>query len=114
MVRGPKPTDQAPTPPQDFAQVPPRDLYPTSDIRFVMHEVGKLTANVERLISDVQDQGGKLDAIRHQVSFIKGALAASGVLISVLVVVVGFFLSSKWDSILAAVKTVQTLVQKSP
>jgi len=37
-----------------------------SDIRFVIHEVGKLTSKVDRLIDDVGKQGGKDDAVRHQ------------------------------------------------
>lgn len=49
MARGSSKPPEQPTPPQDFAQVPPppRDLYATSDIRFVMMEIGKLNANVD-------------------------------------------------------------------
>lgn len=102
MVKSPKNPEQ-PTTPAEFAQVPPRDLYPTSDIRFVLVEVGKLSASVERLIEDVNSQSGKVDAIRHQVSFIKGAMWASGILIAAVIAIGGFVLSSKWDAVVAAV-----------
>jgi hypothetical protein len=55
-----------------------QDLYPTSDIRFVIHEIGKLTAKVDRLIDDVAKHGDKIDAVRHQVTFVKGALWVIG------------------------------------
>ena len=58
-------------PPDVFADMPPRDLHPTSDIRFVMIEVGKLSANVERLILDVATHGAKIDALRHQVKHVQ-------------------------------------------
>lgn len=107
MARGgPKTPDQTSTP-QDYPQVPPRDLYPTSDIRFVMVEVGKLTANVERLIGDVSSQGDKLDEIKHRVSFIKGAIWASAAFFTVLIAVVSFFLSEKWATLEAALKALQ-------
>lgn len=62
------------TPPTDFASAPPRDLHPTSDIRFVITEVAKLTTQVERLIQDVDKIDTKVEAVCHQVTFVKGAL----------------------------------------
>ena len=102
MAKPPKSSDQA-APPEELAQVPPRDLYPTSDIRFVMVEIGKLSANVDRLIQDVGSQSTKVDTIRHQVSFIKGAIWASGALIAVFIAVVSYVLNSKWEAVVAAV-----------
>lgn len=86
--------------PAEFPSVPPtRDLYPTSDIRFVMLEIGKLTSSVDRLIADVQtqsqkigemgklttqverlitdvkSQSDKVDALRHTVTYVKGGIA---------------------------------------
>jgi hypothetical protein len=101
VVKSTKNPEQ-PTTPSEFAQVPPRDLYPTSDIRFVLVEIGKLSASVDRLIDDVSAQGTKVDAIRHQVSFIKGAMWASGILIAAVLTIGGFVLSSKWDAVVAA------------
>jgi hypothetical protein len=40
-------------PPEDFAQVPPRNLHDTSDIRFVMVEMGKLTERLDGLVAAV-------------------------------------------------------------
>ncbi|ABE31667.1 hypothetical protein DR64_3447 [Paraburkholderia xenovorans LB400] len=79
--------------PKEFAEItPPRDLYATSDIRFVMLEIGKLTSSVDRLISDVKSHGDKIDQVRHQVTFVKGGLY-------VLAPVVAFisYLFAKWD-----------------
>lgn len=58
---------------------PPRDLYRTSDIRFVMMELTKLTVQVERLIADVSKGSDKLDVVRHQISFVKGAMWVLGI-----------------------------------
>lgn len=51
------------------------------DQRFVLLEIGKLSSNVERLITDVKSMGEKVDGLRHQVTFVRGALyVVSGVL----------------------------------
>jgi len=65
------------------ASVPtsPTDLYDTTDIRFVMREVAKLSTQVDRLIQDVGKHGEKLDDVRHQISFVKGAVSVIGGLI---------------------------------
>ena len=98
--RPPVEADRAETP-KDFPGVTPRDLYPTSDIRFVMVEVGKLSSAVERLIADVKSQGEKVDAMRHQITFVKGGLYVfAGVM-----AVATYLLSAKWDAILLAIKT---------
>lgn len=80
------PVNDESTTPREYPQtLPPRDLYPTSDIRFVMVEVGKLCANVERLIADVKSHGEKLDGIKTQSTYIKGAIAASVLLIGLFI-----------------------------
>jgi hypothetical protein len=105
MARTPKaPPD--PEVPSDFPQVAPRELYATSDIRFVMMEMGKLTANVERLIADVRGHGDKIDGLRHQASFIKGGIAVGIVLIGAFIAIASFVLSSKWDAMLVALRAV--------
>lgn len=77
------PSDGSNQTPSNFPDVvTPRDLHATSDIRFVMLEIGKLTSSVDRLIADVKSQGDKIDTIRHHVSFIKGAAWVIGILIA--------------------------------
>lgn len=105
MVKRTAGSDQ---PPEEFAQATPRDLHPTSDIRFVMVETAKLSTLVERLISDVGTQESKIDNLRHQATYIKGALAA-------LVVAIGFFgwfLSTLVDGKMQAVLTALSVLQK--
>jgi len=52
-----------------------------ADQRFVLLEIGKLSSNVERLLADVKFIGDKVDGLRHQVTFVRGALyVVSGVL----------------------------------
>lgn len=77
--------------PSDFPSVTPRDLYPTSDIRFVLVEIGKLSSSVERLIVDVKSQSDKLDVVRHQVTFVRGAMWVIGGLIALSAIAVKFF-----------------------
>jgi hypothetical protein len=106
VAKSPRNPEQ-PTTPGEFAQVPPRDLYPTSDIRFVMVEVGKLTANVDRLIADVNSQSTKVDAIRHQVSFIKGAMWAAGILVATAIGIMTFVLNGKWNAVITAIQAIK-------
>lgn len=105
MAKLPRSGDQSSIP-NDYPQTPPRDLYPTSDIRFVLIEIGKLNANVERLIADVKSQGDKLDNVRHQVTFTKGAVWAAAAVIAAVVAVASFVLSSKWDAAIQALRAV--------
>ncbi len=76
MASGPRPPqfDEEGPPPERPAGEPVRDLYPTMDARFILVEIGKLTSMVERLIKDVSGQGDKIDTLRHQVTFVKGAI----------------------------------------
>jgi len=69
-----------------------QDLHPTSDIRFVIHEIGKLTAKVDRLIDDVDKHGDKIDGVRHQVSFVKGAVWVFGGLLTIAGVLITIFM----------------------
>jgi hypothetical protein len=45
--------------------------------------VAQLVTKTDRLISDVSDQGTKIDGIRNQISFVKGALWVIGGLLIV-------------------------------
>ena len=103
--RPPDPPEQ--TTPSEYPQVTPSvDLYPTSDIRFVMLEIAKLTASVERLTADVTVQGNKIDALRHQAAFFKGWITAAVLLIGAFIWVASFFLSAKWDAAIQAFKAI--------
>jgi hypothetical protein len=90
----PRQTEQETTP-QEFAEAPPRDIYPVSDIRFVLVEIGKLATKTDRLIDDVKGHGDKIDAVRHQASFVKGALYVIGAVIAVLGIAVVWYFSGK-------------------
>lgn len=96
-----KPPIEAPKEPEDFPQTTPRDLHPTSDIRFVMIELAKLSTLVDRLIKDVGSQEEKIDALRHQATYIKGGLAVAVVAIGLF----GWFISQMVSGKLQAVLT---------
>jgi hypothetical protein len=72
--RRPSSTDETGPPPDSAVGAPVRDLHPVMDARFILTEVSKLTTQVERLIADVKEQGGKLDEVQHQISRVKGAV----------------------------------------
>lgn len=79
--------------------VTPRDLYPTSDIRFVILEVGKLTATVDRLVSDVSrltDRVSRLERFNW--------IVATGAVVAILVS--GFWLGDKFSQLLEAIRAV--------
>jgi hypothetical protein len=83
------------TAPSDFPAVTPRDLHPTSDIRFVIHELGKLTSQVERLIDDVDSHGKKIGEVKDAITFVKGALWVIGAFVTFATAIIGLILSGK-------------------
>jgi hypothetical protein len=54
-------TDNQITTPAEITTTPPRDLHPVADIRFVINELGKLTAKVDRLIEDTKENTKALE-----------------------------------------------------
>jgi hypothetical protein len=70
------------------------DLYPTSDIRFVMVEIGKLSTKADRLIADVEKLGGKVEVIGHQISFFKGAFWIASAVFGVCVLAIGWLFTT--------------------
>jgi uncharacterized membrane protein YjjP (DUF1212 family) len=93
--------------PGDFPKANPRDLHPTTDIRFVIVEIAKLTTLIDRLLSDVSEQQNKLDELRQQATYIKGGLAVGAIFIGFF----GWFFSQvidgKMQTILSALATIQ-------
>jgi hypothetical protein len=66
-----------------------------------MIEMAKLTTLVERLIKDVASQEEKIDALRHQATYIKGGLAVAVVAVGLF----GWFISQLVNGKLEAVLT---------
>ncbi|MCK1706134.1 hypothetical protein IVA86_33215 [Bradyrhizobium sp. 146] len=90
------PNDQGEvTTPTDFPAVVPRDLHPTTDIRFVIHELGKLTSQVVRLIEDVDSHGKKIGEVKDAINFVKGALWVLGAVVVVGGSILSLILSGK-------------------
>lgn len=83
------------TAPQDFPQTNPRDLYATSDIRFVMLEIGKLVTKVDDLRTAVDRHGTKLEDLGNKVSFVKGAMWVIGGILTLGLLLLGWYLSGK-------------------
>ena len=102
-----KPPIEAPREPEDFPQTTPRDLHPTSDIRFVMIEIAKLSTLVERLIKDVANQEEKIDALRHQATYIKGGLAVAVVAIGLFGWFISQLVSGKLEAVLTALSALK-------
>lgn len=82
-------------PPPEQLGAPVRDLYPVSDIRFVMVEIGKLNTLVNRLISDTSKHGDKIDEVRHQITYVKGALSVIFALLAVFGAVLVWYFKDK-------------------
>ena len=109
MVRTPQTGSDRPTTPREFATTTPQspmlDHSYTLQAVMEMHKtVGEQSANIQRLITDVHGQGDKIDALRHQASFIKGGLAASVFFITVIIGIASWILNAKWDALLLAMK----------
>jgi hypothetical protein len=72
-----------------------------------MHKsIGELSAKTDRLIADVSGQSKQIDGLRHQASFIKGGLAVGVIMIGIFITIASFFLSSKWDAVMQALRAV--------
>jgi hypothetical protein len=112
MARKRDPQDSEATSPAELPQTnPPRALYSTEDARAVFSQISSLSVQlagvltkVERLMEDVKGYGKNIDDLRHQSTFIKGAVAAATLLIGAFMAIAGFFLSSKYDDILEAIR----------
>ena len=81
--------------------VVPQNFYPSFDSRSIMLEIGKLTSCVDRLIIDIKSQSEKVDALRHQVSFVKGGLWVVAAVISVAI-----FVGTKSEAIVNIIKAI--------
>ena len=68
--------------------------------------VSGLQAKTDRLIDDVKGQGGKLDALLHQASQIKGGLVVGGTLILAFAGLLSWFVSKWGDAVINAIKTI--------
>lgn len=102
VASAPPPPPDSPTEPESFPQTTPRDLHPTSDIRFVMIEVAKLSTQVERLIKDVGEQDGKIDGLMHQSTYIKGGLAVAVITLGLFGWFISELVSGKMQAVLDA------------
>jgi hypothetical protein len=86
------PTQQS-TVPKDFANVtpPPQMLDHSFTLQAVMElqkSVVELATKTDRLIKDVEGQGTKIDDVRHQITFVKGALWVFGGLLTLAGIVI--------------------------
>ena len=90
-------------PPQNFASVPPpQDLYPTSDIRIVMIELGRVGSKLDRLISDIEKLDVRIGPLERSVDRVRtGAIVAA----AILSIVFGIFWWALGDRITNAVRT---------
>jgi hypothetical protein len=88
------PSDES-GPPPETSGAPIWELYPVSDIRFVLVEIGKLSTQVQRLIADTGKHGDRIDEVRHQISFVKGALWVIGGLVVIFGAVATWYLKDK-------------------
>jgi hypothetical protein len=73
---------QGSEPPREVASVTPKDLYPTSDIRFVLVELGKVGTKLDRLIEDVGKQSEKLGKLETTVDRVRTGAIVGAVILS--------------------------------
>lgn len=97
--RGKAPTSSQPEPPTEFANVAPQTAM--LDHSFTLQAVMELHKSVagfvtktDRLISDVEGHGKKIDGISHQISFVKGALWVIGGLVAIATLAITWYLKT--------------------
>ena len=86
--------------PTDEPRGTPRDLHPTSDIRFAITEIAKYGERIDNLAekiaemkADVAGADGRLDQIEKGISFVKGAVWVFGGLFAITLVGFGVVLT---------------------
>lgn len=93
-------------PPRDFANVPaPRDLYPTSDIRFVLIELGRISERIEALVRKVDCVGDRLGKVETAIDRVKTGLIVGAAIFSI---VGALFWWALGDRITVAVRSALT------
>lgn len=87
--------------PRDLANVVPQSS-PMLDHSFTLQAImeikgsmSELTAKTDRLISDVKEQADKVDALRHQVTFVRGAMWVIGGGLAAGIALATWYLSSR-------------------
>lgn len=83
--------------PSDFPATVPRDLHPTTDIRFIIYDLAKLTSQISRLIDDVDSHGKKIGEVKDAISFVKGAVWVVGGVFVIGGAIIGLILSGKFS-----------------
>lgn len=83
----------------EMPSVTPRDLHSTSDIRFVMIEVGKMTEAIGEMKKTIEKQGEKISKFEKLVLVVSTALTAT-------VVVSYFWLGERFHTLIEAIAKV--------
>jgi hypothetical protein len=79
--------------PKEYAQTPPPvELYPTSDIRFVMVELGKLSTKVDRLVDDVKGNSEKVSELKTKMSQFETTFKVGSLCIAAFLALLWWFL----------------------
>jgi hypothetical protein len=98
--RGKTPATSQPEPPTEFANVPPQTMmldhsFTLQAVMELQKSVAELATKTGRLIEDVGKHGDKIDGLRHQVTFVKGALWVIGFLILAFGAVATWYVTGK-------------------
>jgi len=97
MVRAPRTDPQHEPVTPSFPETTPRFAQSTHDftlqaIMELQKTVGGLCKEVERMALDIRSHGDKIDIVRQQISFVKGALWVIGGLVTLAIVGAGVYL----------------------
>lgn len=78
--------------PKEFPQVsPPVELYATSDIRFVMVELGKVGTKVDRLIEDTNKNAEKISDLSKTVAKFETTVKVGSACIAIVIAIIIWF-----------------------
>ena len=96
--RGPRSPTGDPEPPRSLASVPPPST-PMIDHSFTLQAImelqkslSEIAAKTDRLIANVEKHSVKLDAVRHQITFVRGEVWVFGAMITLLLAVAALYL----------------------
>lgn len=89
MAKNPRHSGGGTTPDEREGGTTPLELYDMSDIRLVIRALGKLEAQVERLISDVGEQGKLIATLNTSVVRAKTSIYVTGACLAIFLPMLG-------------------------
>ncbi|MCM0018407.1 MAG: hypothetical protein NBV67_00270 [Tagaea sp.] len=100
--------DRGPDSTPEMPSATPRDLHATTDIRFVIHEIGKISEAVGEMKKTIESQGVKIGRFEKYVVAVNTAVTVIVGVAIVLGAIASFIFDGKLSQLLSVVNKLNT------